>query len=115
MYNVEKGIYYLSDSGQLRWKKLLSFLSFEFYFCYCFRWVNSLDPSLKLDEWTEEEDLKLKSAIDEHGYSWSKVAACVPPRTDNQCRRYGRLWLWLNGCCLCNLFVGARMLSYLWL
>ncbi|MCD7451747.1 Myb-like DNA-binding domain protein [Datura stramonium] len=51
------------------------------------RWVNSLDPSLKLDEWTKEEDLKLKSAIDEHGYSWSKVAACVPPRTDNQCRR----------------------------
>lgn len=52
------------------------------------RWVNSLDPSLNLDEWTEEEDSRLKAAIEEHGHCWAKVAACVPPRTDNQCRRY---------------------------
>lgn len=52
------------------------------------RWVNSLDPSLSWSEWTEEEDSKLKAAIAEHGYCWAKVAARVPPRTDNQCRRY---------------------------
>lgn len=51
------------------------------------RWVNSLDPSLNWGEWTKEEDSRLKAAIMEHGYCWSKVAACVPPRTDNQCRR----------------------------
>lgn len=52
------------------------------------RWVNSLDPNLKMDEWTAEEDAKLEAAISEHGYCWSKIAACVPPRTDSQCRRY---------------------------
>ncbi|KAK9691512.1 hypothetical protein RND81_09G201800 [Saponaria officinalis] len=57
------------------------------------RWVNVLDPSLKRCEWTEEEDLKLKEAIAEHGYCWSRVAACVPLRTDNQCsRRWRRLF-----------------------
>ncbi|XP_042502214.1 snRNA-activating protein complex subunit 4 isoform X2 [Macadamia integrifolia] len=51
------------------------------------RWVNALDPSLNLGEWTEDEDNKLEAAIKEHGYCWSKVAAAVPPRTDSQCRR----------------------------
>lgn len=54
---------------------------------YCGRWVNCLNPSLNLAAWTEEEDSKLEAAILEHGYYWSKVASCVPPRTDNQCRR----------------------------
>lgn len=52
-----------------------------------FRWVNSLDPSLNWNPWTEEEDLKLNAAISEHGYCWSMVASCVPGRTDNQCWR----------------------------
>ncbi|CAN4088780.1 unnamed protein product [Withania somnifera] len=69
------------------WKKVAQYVPGRTHVQCRERWVNSLDPSLKLDEWTEEEDLKLKSAIDVHGYSWSKVAACVPPRTDNQCRR----------------------------
>lgn len=69
------------------WKKVAQYVPGRTHVQCRERWVNSLDPYLKLDEWTEEEDLKLKSAIDAHGYSWSKVAACVPPRTDNQCRR----------------------------
>ncbi|KAJ8536053.1 hypothetical protein K7X08_034454 [Anisodus acutangulus] len=69
------------------WKKVAQYVPERTHVQCRERWVNSLDPSLKLDQWTEEEDLKLKSAIDEHGYSWSKVAACVHPRTDNQCRR----------------------------
>ncbi|XP_016461325.1 uncharacterized protein LOC107784678 isoform X2 [Nicotiana tabacum] len=69
------------------WKKITQYVPGRTHVQCRERWVNSLDPSLNLDKWTEEEDLKLKSAIDEHGYSWSKVAACVPPRTDNQCRR----------------------------
>lgn len=54
----------------------------------CCRWVNILDPSLNRGAWTQEEDLKLKAAIREHGYCWSRIAACLNSRTDNQCRRY---------------------------
>lgn len=51
------------------------------------RWFNTLDPSLNLGSWTEEEDNKLKAAITEHGHCWSKIALCMPGRTDSQCRR----------------------------
>ncbi|XVE63992.1 hypothetical protein DITRI_Ditri07aG0065100 [Diplodiscus trichospermus] len=51
------------------------------------RWVNSLDPALNLGIWTEEEDLRLEAAVEEHGYCWSKIATCMPSRTDNQCWR----------------------------
>lgn len=51
------------------------------------RWVNILDPFLNHGKWTEEDDMRLKEAIAEYGYCWSKVAACVCSRTDNQCRR----------------------------
>ncbi|XP_074280679.1 uncharacterized protein LOC141605703 isoform X2 [Silene latifolia] len=52
------------------------------------RWVNCLNPSLRNRcEWTEEEDTKLREAVAQHGYSWSKVATCVPMRTDNHCLR----------------------------
>ncbi|EHA8588952.1 hypothetical protein COCNU_scaffold007392G000100 [Cocos nucifera] len=57
------------------------------------RWLNCLDPSLNLKAWTEEEDAKLLAAIAEHGYCWSKVATCVPPRTDSQCRRRWKVLL----------------------
>lgn len=46
-----------------------------------------MDPSVKLDEWSEEEDLRLKEAFEEHGPSWGKIASCVSQRTDNQCLR----------------------------
>lgn len=52
------------------------------------RYLNSLDPSLKWSEWTEEEDLRLQAAVTKYGCCWSKVAADVPPRTDCQCRKY---------------------------
>ncbi|KAG6411125.1 hypothetical protein SASPL_129199 [Salvia splendens] len=51
------------------------------------RWVNCLDPSIIHGEWTREEDLLLQEAIAKHGYCWSKVAACIPHRTDNLCLR----------------------------
>lgn len=61
----------------------------EIVVCFaCGRWVNCLDPSLNTAEWTEEEDSKLEAAIAQHGYCWTKVAACIRHRTDNQCWRY---------------------------
>lgn len=73
--------------GPKNWNKIAQFVPGRTQAQCRERWVNSLDPSLNLDEWTEEEDSRLKAAIEEHGHCWAKVAACVPPRTDNQCRR----------------------------
>eukprot|EP01018_Ginkgo_biloba_P008247 Gb_30719 [translate_table: standard] len=73
--------------GPRTWKKIAAFVPGRTEVQCRERWCNVLDPSLKLDEWTEEEDTKLKEAISLYGYCWSKVAIFVPPRTDNQCRR----------------------------
>ncbi|VFQ95987.1 unnamed protein product [Cuscuta campestris] len=73
--------------GQKSWKKLAENVPGRTHVQCRERWVNCLDPALNLNKWTEEEDLKLAAAIEEHGYSWSKVATCVAPRTDSQCRR----------------------------
>jgi hypothetical protein len=52
-----------------------------------------LDPSIALtaglkDQWGEDEDLKVKNAIEmDGGKSWDEIAALVPGRTKRQRRR----------------------------
>ncbi|KAG2667556.1 hypothetical protein I3760_15G121600 [Carya illinoinensis] len=79
--------------GPKNWNKIAQFVPGRTQVQCRERWVNSLDPSLNWGEWTKDEDSRLKAAIMEHGYCWSKVAACVPPRTDNQCRRRWKVLL----------------------
>jgi hypothetical protein len=48
------------------------------------RWIEQLDPILKHDDWTEEEDQLL---IEQHqllGNKWAEIAQNFPNRTDNQ-------------------------------
>ncbi|KAI4326261.1 hypothetical protein MLD38_031592 [Melastoma candidum] len=73
--------------GPTNWRKISDFVPGRTHVQCRERWVNSLDPSLNWNAWTVEEDAKLEAAIAEHGYCWSRIAACIPPRTDNQCRR----------------------------
>jgi hypothetical protein len=55
------------------------------------RWHIVLDPSMTLTAgstgtWTEDEDSKLKDAVQTHGgKNWNKIAAMVPGRTKSQC------------------------------
>jgi S-ribosylhomocysteine lyase LuxS involved in autoinducer biosynthesis len=51
------------------------------------RWVDTLDPGKNTGKWTSEEDAKLTEATKKHGKNWVTVAAMVPGRRDNQCRR----------------------------
>ncbi|KAF5730324.1 hypothetical protein HS088_TW20G00697 [Tripterygium wilfordii] len=73
--------------GQKNWNKIAKFVHGRTQVQCRERWVNTLDPSVNRGKWTEEEDSKLKAAAAENGYCWSKVAACLPSRTDNQCLR----------------------------
>ena len=47
------------------------------------RWHNCLDPSIKKEEWTEEEDLLILQLQKILGNKWSKIAKHLPGRTDN--------------------------------
>ncbi|KAK3033921.1 hypothetical protein RJ639_034721 [Escallonia herrerae] len=73
--------------GAKNWRKIAIYVPGRTHVQCRERWVNCLDPALNLGKWSKEEDSRLKEAIFELGYCWSKVAACVPPRTDSQCRR----------------------------
>jgi hypothetical protein len=55
------------------------------------RWKTALDPSIdrtsgRTGHWTEDEDIKLKDAVQTHGgKNWSGISALVPGRTKMQC------------------------------
>jgi hypothetical protein len=59
--------------------------------CHC-RWKDALDPNIdrippgRTGKWKEDEDSKLKDAVQTHaGKNWEKVATLVPGRTKEQC------------------------------
>ncbi|KAI0921477.1 hypothetical protein AcW1_004560 [Taiwanofungus camphoratus] len=50
------------------------------------RYMRSLDPEIKRGPWTEEEDNKLRRAVEVFGRSWIEVANFIPGRNNEQCR-----------------------------
>jgi uncharacterized membrane protein len=63
--------------------------------CYD-RWRKVLDPGIDranghTGTWAEDEDTKLKDAVQTHGdKNWGAIAALVPGRTSSQCRKRWR-------------------------
>jgi hypothetical protein len=57
------------------------------------RWKDVLDPSInrvnkRAGKWTEDEESKLKDAVQTHGDNdWKEISALVPGRTKLQCRK----------------------------
>jgi hypothetical protein len=57
------------------------------------RWYRVLDPDIHranepAGKWSEDEDIKLKDAVQTHcGKNWSAIAALVPDRTKLQCHK----------------------------
>ncbi len=49
----------------------------------CCRWMNHLDPTIKREGWSAEEDRKLIQKQQELGNQWAKIAQSLPGRTDN--------------------------------
>ncbi len=47
------------------------------------RWHNQLDPSIKKEAWSEEEDMRLIALHQELGNKWVEISRLMPGRTDN--------------------------------
>lgn len=55
------------------------------------RWYNHLDPRIRNDVFSDEEEKLLIKAYNEWGCKWSKIARLFPGRTDRQMQRLWRL------------------------
>ncbi|KAG2339853.1 hypothetical protein BDR05DRAFT_938425 [Suillus weaverae] len=50
------------------------------------RYQRTLDPALKHKAWSNEEDSRLRLAVQVYGTSWVNVASAIPGRHNDQCR-----------------------------
>jgi hypothetical protein len=49
------------------------------------RWRHKVNPDIKRDKWTEEEDALLVRLVHQFGNRWALISRNVPGRTDQQC------------------------------
>eukprot|EP00793_Prasinoderma_coloniale_P005993 PRCOL_00004467-RA len=49
------------------------------------RWRHKVNPIIRKDKWTEEEDQKLADLHKEYGNKWAEIARRLEGRTDQQC------------------------------
>ena len=48
------------------------------------RFINKLDPRIKNEDWTEEEDRKVLELYSKIGSKWSEISKLIPGRPENK-------------------------------
>ena len=49
------------------------------------RWRHKVNPNIRKDKWTEEEDELLLELYQRHGNAWAEISRAMDGRTDQQC------------------------------
>jgi myb proto-oncogene protein len=74
---------WVTENGPTKWSALAQHLPGRIAKQCRERWCNHLDPAIRKEPWSPEEDQLIISGIERMGTKWADIAKLLPGRSDN--------------------------------